>query len=172
MNATQSKQLIAAARVAIEILPRCDARIQLAKALNALRAQTPKLAIVKSSGLEPFPSIRKILKMSPETLHKSRAAGFCYCSVCAPIRKQESAMITLLMTMAGYKFPTFRPAPGCGTDFAAMRARLEKCACGHNAGSHTKDELENLLTCNGTGCDCDHFHYQTNDTTISAAAGR
>jgi hypothetical protein len=53
---------------------------------------------------------------------------------------------------------------------ASIRERLEVCACGHRSDQHTTDELENLLDCSYVGCECDHFHYQTE--TESAAAAR
>jgi hypothetical protein len=46
---------------------------------------------------------------------------------------------------------------------------LKYCACSHDATMHTKDELDNLLQC--AQCACDHFHYQTEETAQSAAAG-
>lgn len=53
----------------------------------------------------------------------------------------------------------------------AAKAALRKCACGHDGSCHSKDELDNLLQCQMPGCQCDHFHYQTDETAQSAAAG-
>lgn len=63
---------------------------------------------------------------------------------------------------------------------------LSVCACGHDAGAHAKDALENLLKCgarvgNSTvtdlekglieyaDCDCDHFHYSDKQLKARAA---
>jgi len=43
------------------------------------------------------------------------------------------------------------------------------CACGHGAAAHAKDDLENLLACEASGCDCDHFHYSNDDEQKEAA---
>jgi hypothetical protein len=52
----------------------------------------------------------------------------------------------------------------------AVIAKLGSCACGHNADSHEKDELDSLLKCGAwiqaldQACECDHFHYDVEES--------
>lgn len=46
---------------------------------------------------------------------------------------------------------------------------METCACGHGALAHAKDANENLLDCEASGCDCDHFHYEAPEIQDEAA---
>jgi hypothetical protein len=83
----------------------------------------------------------------------------CYCVDCAPMRGvvrearlSEDEAVRLLTDVIAQT--AFADAP----DLSDQLQRLQECACGHDAHHHRKDELENLLQCDG--CSCTHFHYQ------------
>lgn len=53
-------------------------------------------------------------------------------------------------------------------DAETYARKMARCACGHMAIRHERDELDNLLIC--LDCDtCDHFHYEVNAQQDEAA---
>lgn len=126
-----------------------------AKAKASARPATPR----KTSG--------KIKHAGRETFAQQHAGPYCYCRECVPIRKDEARAIETARIAAGTLSPTWKTdRTWNGFDANVLESpdtivtRLSQCACGHRAGSHEKDKLDNLLKCEYSQCDCDHFHYE------------
>jgi len=144
-----SKQLEAAARLAIGALAIGSAeRIALARALNAIGK-----APVRASNPG---SRKKYVYVVDHSIN-------CYCVACKPNRDNEAAACALqtgLMLAAGTIGVWSATAAGKLDYKWADVEYLKYCACSHIATAHAKDSNENLLKCEATDCECDHFHYQ------------
>ena len=139
---TQKEPLESVVRRALDIMPPCEARVILARAMNARMTFASVGKVYKSIGQCALCS-EGITANQPYETNAYTGRKLKSALVHSGCFKTYQNDIRLVHQRFDQKRVSFFNAD-----------KMDKCACGHYSSSHTSDKLENLLACKEPKCSC------------------